>query len=62
MKKALEFIEEIKEQYKAYYKAKSPKAKEDRAKCIKTMKKDLKDYCKFKGIDYTALEKERMRT
>ena len=57
MKQALKVINEIKADYKAIEKSKSKYLINDRLKHIKSLKRDLKEYCGYKGYDYNDIEK-----
>lgn len=57
MKQALKLINEIKADYKAIETTKSQYIINDRLKHIKALKRDLKEYCGYKGYDYKELEK-----
>lgn len=56
MKQALIVINEIKADYKAIQKSKSKYLINDKSKHIKKLEKELKDYCKFKNINYYELK------
>lgn len=58
MKQALIVIEELKRLYAACIKSESKYLKTDYGKQIKKLKKDLKEYCGYKKIDYEKLCKE----
>lgn len=55
MKQALALINEIKLDYDALIKSKSPYLKKDREKHIKALKRDLKEYCYYKGFNFKYL-------
>lgn len=55
MLKALEFAQEIKRKQEAIKKSNSRHLKNDYSKSIKRDIKELKYYCKQKGIDYKRL-------
>lgn len=57
MKQALKVIDEIKADYKAIEQSKSPYLINDRLKHINALKRDLKEYCKYRGYNYNELEK-----
>ena len=58
MKQALKVIEEIKADYRAIEHTKSQNLINDKLKHIKALKRDLKEYCDYKGYNYDQLIKE----
>ncbi len=58
MKQALKVIEEIKSDYRAIEQTKSQYLVNDRLKHIKSLKRDLKEYCSYKGFNYKQLTTE----
>lgn len=55
MRQALKVIEQIKADYKALETTKSQHLINDRLKHINALKRDLKEYCKYKGYNYDKL-------
>ena len=55
MKQALILVDEINVLYKAVYKTKSPYLKNDYCKAIYRKKLDLKEYCKYKNLNYKEI-------
>lgn len=58
MKQALKVIEGIKADYEVIEHTKSQNLINDKLKHIKALKRDLKEYCEYKGYDYNQLIKE----
>lgn len=58
MKAINNLVNEIKGHYKAITSTSSPYLIKDREKKIKSLKRDLKEYCFYKGYDYRAIEKQ----
>lgn len=59
MKQALILMKEIERKRKAVNKSSSEYLKKDYEKRIERDIQELKDYCKFKGLDYKAVTGER---
>lgn len=55
MRKALDFVKEIKRKQNAIKQTNSKRLKNDYSKSIKRDIRELKYYCKQKGIDYKTL-------
>lgn len=55
MKQAMVVINEIKRLYAACIKSESNYLKTDYSKQIKKLKKDLKEYCGYKNLNYDKL-------
>ena len=52
MKAAMRQVEEIDRLKEAIRKTKSNYLKNDYAKNMRTLKRELKEYCRYRGIDY----------
>lgn len=57
MRQALILVDEIKRKKEALKRKRSDCLINDYTKSIKRDMKELKDYCKFKGLDFGRLEK-----
>ena len=57
MKQALKVIEEIKADYKAINNSKSKFLINDKMKHIKRLKRELREYCGYKNLNYKELIK-----
>lgn len=55
MKQARKLLEKIDRKKQALLKTDSEHLKKDYSKSIKSDLKELKDYCKFKGLDFEEL-------
>lgn len=58
MKQALKVIEQIKAEKKAVESSSSQYLINDRLKHIKALKRDLKEYCSYKGYNYKEIIKK----
>ncbi len=57
MKQALKVIDEIKADYKAIEQSKSKYLINDKQKHIKRLKRELREYCGYKNLNYNELIK-----
>lgn len=55
MKQALVVVKEIQRLYAACEKTKSQYLRNDYCKQLKVLKRDLKEYCGYKNIDYNKM-------
>ena len=58
MNRAIEFAQEIRKKQEIINNTNSRHLKTDLTKCVKRSIKELKFYCKSKGINYCELSKE----
>lgn len=61
MKQAMVLVKDIKENIVVIKKTESTCLKQDRTKYINRCLKELKDYCKFKNLNYKKLIQEELK-
>ena len=61
MKQAMLLVNNIKENIAVIKKTESPHLKQDRTKYVNRCLKELKDYCRFKNLNYKKLVQEELK-